>query len=92
MKNNVLLHKSIRKRLKIPNTDSDYEYLQKFKERASQICKPCWELKYCPYGPLVEDFPLLPPLKKDIINSSIYAKECLSTGLYGEKKERVSLS
>jgi hypothetical protein len=22
-------------------------------------CKPCWELKYCPYGPLVEFFPLL---------------------------------
>lgn len=21
------------------------------------VCKPCWELKYCPYGPLVEDFP-----------------------------------
>lgn len=25
-----------------------------FRER----CKPCWELKYCPYGPLVEQFPL----------------------------------
>jgi len=24
------------------------------------ICKPCWELKYCPYGPLVEQFPLFP--------------------------------
>jgi hypothetical protein len=23
------------------------------------VCKPCWEIKYCPYGPLVEDFPLL---------------------------------
>lgn len=22
------------------------------------ICKPCWELRYCPYGPLVERFPL----------------------------------
>lgn len=21
------------------------------------VCKPCWELKYCPYGPLVEYFP-----------------------------------
>lgn len=21
------------------------------------ICKPCWELKYCPYGPLVERLP-----------------------------------
>jgi len=24
-------------------------------------CKPCWELKYCPYGPLVEFFPLFGP-------------------------------
>jgi len=22
------------------------------------VCKPCWELNYCPYGPLVEFFPL----------------------------------
>ena len=21
------------------------------------VCKPCWELKYCPYGWLVEFFP-----------------------------------
>lgn len=23
------------------------------------VCKPCWEIKYCPYGPLVEQFPLV---------------------------------
>jgi hypothetical protein len=23
------------------------------------VWKPCWELKYCPYGPLVEYFPLI---------------------------------
>lgn len=22
------------------------------------VCKPCWELAYCPYGPYVEQFPL----------------------------------
>lgn len=26
--------------------------------RVKAVCKPCWEIKYCPYGPLVEDFPL----------------------------------
>jgi hypothetical protein len=26
--------------------------------RAKAVCKPCWEVKYCPYGPLVEQFPL----------------------------------
>lgn len=25
--------------------------------REMQVCKPCWELHYCPYGPLVEHFP-----------------------------------
>lgn len=29
-----------------------------WEKRIQAICKPCWELKYCPYGPLVEDFPL----------------------------------
>lgn len=28
------------------------------KERPNVVCKPCWELKYCPYGVLVEEFPI----------------------------------
>jgi hypothetical protein len=31
---------------------------KKKKNENRYICKPCWELKYCPYGPLVEDFPI----------------------------------
>lgn len=36
---------------------------EKWKKRSNDtyinaICKPCWELKYCPYGVLVEDFEL----------------------------------
>jgi hypothetical protein len=26
--------------------------------RINAICKPCWELNYCPYGSLVENFPI----------------------------------
>ena len=26
--------------------------------RVKAVCKPCWEIRYCPYGPLVEEFPL----------------------------------
>lgn len=29
-----------------------------WKRRVRAVCKPCWELRYCPYGPLVEEFPL----------------------------------
>lgn len=29
-----------------------------WEKRVKAVCKPCWEIKYCPYGPLVEGFPL----------------------------------
>lgn len=29
-----------------------------WERRVKAVCKPCWEIKYCPYGPLVENFPL----------------------------------
>lgn len=27
-----------------------------WERRVKAVCKPCWEIKYCPYGPLVELF------------------------------------
>jgi len=60
------------------------EELQKeLNHRLSMICKPCWELKYCPYGPLVEDFPLRPLLKSEHEEHFAYLKECLRTGAMG---------
>lgn len=29
-----------------------------WEKRVKAVCKPCWEIKYCPYGPLVENFPI----------------------------------
>lgn len=29
-----------------------------WEKRVKAVCKPCWEVKYCPYGPVVEEFPL----------------------------------
>jgi hypothetical protein len=29
-----------------------------WKKRVRAVCKPCWEIKYCPYGPLVELMPM----------------------------------
>ena len=44
------------------------------------VCKPCWELKYCPYGPLVEDFPL-PPMTQGQVDREIELLEArLATG------------
>ena len=49
------LHHSIKDRLGYPENMSDREVLKDWKERLTRVCKPCWELKYCPYGPLINN-------------------------------------
>ncbi len=65
----------------------DKEILSDWKKRTSNICKPCWELQYCPYGPVVEDFPLLPPTKEEATEHNDYLKKSLETGLSGNGKK-----
>src|SRR6266705_633752 len=43
-------------------------------------CKPCWELKYCPYGPLVERFPLPRMIRSDAIEHNEYLRKHLKAG------------
>lgn len=88
------LHPTIKERLGYEATDSDGEILSDWRARTKKICKPCWELKYCPYGPLVEDFPLLPVLRGEAASHIKYLRSCLSTGKLGngelldEKRKR----
>lgn len=63
---------------------NDKEFLSEWKHRISFICKPCWELKYCPYGPLVEDFPLLPITKSEYEDHNSYLEKCLKTGKFSD--------
>lgn len=42
--------------------------------RVKAVCKPCWEIKYCPYGPLVEQFPHAD--KDDERRCRIFGHEC----------------
>jgi hypothetical protein len=42
--------------------------------RVQAVCKPCWELKYCPYGPVVEKFPL--PETDTYKSCRIFGHEC----------------
>ena len=80
------LHPEIRKALHVPDNMSDDDFWIKWKERSTHVCKPCWELKYCPYGPLVEDSPLL-PMTLDVAKEHFgYARHCLETGKIGEGK------
>jgi hypothetical protein len=37
---------------------SDWVKSRQWTKKAKAVCKPCWEIKYCPYGPLVEEFPI----------------------------------
>jgi len=38
------------------------------------IFKPCWSLHFCPYGPLVENFPLLK--ERDNETCEIFGHQC----------------
>jgi len=44
------------------------------KKRVKAVCKPCWEIKYCPYGPLVEEFPLRE--ERDSRSCRIFGHDC----------------
>jgi hypothetical protein len=77
------IHLSIRNALGYEHSASDDEVYADWKERKSRVCKPCWELKYCPYGPLVEQSPTLPSLKDGSEQHNAYLEECLKTGLVG---------
>lgn len=52
-------------------------------------CKPCWELKYCPYGPLVEEFPLTPESKVEAIERNESLKAQLEKGAYDEEQRKI---
>jgi|HubBroStandDraft_2_1064218.scaffolds.fasta_scaffold41188_3 hypothetical protein len=61
------------------------KYLKKvFRSR----CKPCWELKYCPYGPMVEQFPLPRMIRSDAIQHNEFLKEQLKKRAYDGWRKR----
>lgn len=44
------------------------------RETAPKASMPCKKLRYCPYGPLVEQYPLLQ--KPNIHSCKIYGHQC----------------
>jgi len=56
----------IKELLRFDPDTPDEEVLTSVKAAISHACKPCWEIKYCPYGPFVEEFPLMPLTRKEI--------------------------
>ena len=63
--------------------EQEPELRKELNGRLNDICKPCWELKYCPYGPLVEDFPLPPLLLSEYREHIDYLRGCLAAGAMG---------
>jgi len=45
-----------------------------WEKRIKAVCKPCWEIKYCPYGPLVERFTLKE--QRDERSCRIFGHDC----------------
>lgn len=78
------IHSSVKKALGYDIDISDKEFLYSWRNRSTQVCKPCWELKYCPYGPFVEQSPLLPPIRQNAIEHNEYLKRILETGQIGD--------
>jgi len=69
-------------------TEEHAKELQKeLSYRLKEIVKPCWELKFCPYGPLVEDFPLPPIMLCEHRKHNSYLQKCLDTGGMGKNHE-----
>ena len=74
------LHPEVKRQLGYDPKEPDKEVLRHWKSLSSRVCKPCWELRYCPYGPLVEESPLLPLTRYDAIAHNDYLKQCLHSG------------
>ena len=59
-------------------------FLECLKELVDKLAKPCWGAKTCPYGPLVDFFPILPnpnhPVVKFDAPDYVFRARCQKTG------------
>jgi len=74
------LHPMIRKALLAEPHETDAQLLAFVRRRARTYCKPCWELKYCPYGSMVEDFPHPPTSRAQADANAARARAVLESG------------
>ena len=79
------VHESIKIALGYEADVSDADFHADWKKRATAVCKPCWELKYCPYGPFVEQSPLIPSTKCEAEARREHLAAILANGVLGEK-------
>ena len=83
----MMVDSPIRELLGFDSDTKDEVVTKEWNKRTQNVCKPCWELQYCPYGPVVEQFPLLGPTREGAIAHNEFLQEQLSKGAYqGEQK------
>ena len=80
----MMIDPKIKKLLGYKPDEPDKNVIADWKKRASRVCKPCWEIKYCPYGPWVEHSPLLPPTLSEALKHQEYLKKCLKSKKLGD--------
>jgi hypothetical protein len=90
MKTSIEIPASLKERLGYNAATPDRELLKDWRSRTKHVCKPCWELKYCPYGPLVEHAPALPPDRADAVEHNEYLRRCLETGRMGPSEHEIT--
>ncbi len=82
-----MVDSGIKRLLGATPTINDKIFKREWNIRIKNIRKPCWELKYCPYGPMVEDFPLLGPTRQEAIEHNNFIVDQLKNGAYKGKKK-----
>lgn len=82
-----MIDRKVKRLLGFKPKDPDKKVLAEWKKASTRVCKPCWELKYCPYGPFVEESPHLPQLRADALEYQEYLEDCLRKGVIGEGKK-----
>jgi hypothetical protein len=75
----MMIDQEIKKLLGYEPDEPDGDVIANWKRRASKVCKPCWEIKYCPYGPWVEYSPLLPMTIDEALDDLGISKKTLET-------------
>jgi hypothetical protein len=74
--------------LGFPPNASDKRVNAEWARRTKSVCKPCWELKYCPYGPLVEQFPLPQIARAEMVEHNERLKQLLKAGVKDKAKRK----
>lgn len=81
-----MIDPKIKKLLGYKPDEPDKNVIADWKKRASKVCKPCWEIKYCPYGPWVEESPLLPMTLDEELEELGISEKSLKSGKLDDGK------